>query len=70
VIERDVSSYVQEESSSEFLCTIDYVCKTLCVIEELDLCLDLILGWWIWCLVRRSPIQCKAWIYGLVHMSR
>jgi hypothetical protein len=60
---------VQEASSSEFLCAIDYVCKDLGVIEELALGLDLILGRWIWCLVRRSLVQCEAWICGLVHKS-
>jgi hypothetical protein len=35
---------VQEESSSKFLCATDCICKSLCIIEELALCLDLILG--------------------------
>jgi hypothetical protein len=38
---------VQEASSFELLCATDFVCKDLCVIEELALCLDLILGRWI-----------------------
>jgi hypothetical protein len=35
---------VQEESSYEFICATKHVCKALCLIEELALCLDLILG--------------------------
>jgi hypothetical protein len=35
---------VQETSSSDFLYATKHVCKALCLIEELDLCLDLILG--------------------------
>jgi hypothetical protein len=35
---------VQEASSSELLCATKHVCKALCLIEELALCLDLILG--------------------------
>jgi hypothetical protein len=38
---------VKEASSSELVCATDYVCKALCLIEELALCLDLILGRWI-----------------------
>jgi hypothetical protein len=60
---------VQEVVSSELLCATDCVCKSLCVIEELALCLDMILGRWIWCLVCRSLVQCEAWLSGLVHMS-
>jgi hypothetical protein len=57
-------------SGSELLRETDCVCKALCVIEELAMRLDLILGRWIWFLVRRSPVQCESWLSGLVHMSR
>jgi hypothetical protein len=35
---------VQEASSSKLLCATENVCKDLCLIEELALCLELILG--------------------------
>jgi hypothetical protein len=57
-------------SGSELICAIDYVCKAMFLIEELALCLDLILGRWIGCSVCKSPVQCEAWLCGLVHMSR
>jgi hypothetical protein len=35
---------VQEASSYEFICATKNVCKPLCLIEELAMCLDSILG--------------------------
>jgi hypothetical protein len=38
---------MQEESSFGLLSATNYVCKALCLVEDLALCLDLILGRWI-----------------------
>jgi hypothetical protein len=35
---------LQEANSSELLCATEHVCKAIILIEELALCLDLILG--------------------------